>query len=450
MESRLSHVTAVHQTDEEARITAKVFWRVVPVLFISYVISWLDRSNIGIAALQMNKELGFTPTIFGWGVGIFFIGYLLCEIPSNAICYRVGARLWISRIMITWGILASMNALISGTASLLVLRALLGIAEAGFIPGALLYMTYWIPQAQRAKATGLLFLGLPVSLVFGSPLSGALLGLDQIGGLSGWQWLFFLEGLPAILMGVIVLFLMTERPADAKWLTGSERRTIEGILDREQSEVAGNSTHATHMRSFLTALADPRILILSATNFLWGMMVYGLAIWLPQIVKGLGQSSNLEVGFISAVPYAFAGIVMILWGRHSDQTGERRWHVAIAMFVAGAGFFLSAYAPNPFLAMAAITLAAIGVMAYAGVFYMMPASYLTGAAAAGGIAMVTTLGNLGGFAGPYGIGLLRTAFGDFKWALVALAISAILGGLIILVLDAARFRTAVITTSPDN
>lgn len=409
----------------------KVFWRIVPVLFVAYVISFLDRVNVGFAALQMNKQLGFTPVVFSTGISLFFLGYLICEIPSNTMILRFGARRWLSRIMVTWGIIECLNALISGTNSFYLMRLLLGVAEAGLFPGVIFYMTYWIAAGSRARATATLMLGLPVSLVIGSPLSGALLAMDGLGGLAGWQWLFIIEGLPAILLGVAALRLLPDGPASAGWLSAAECRVVEQSV---ALYIQSSTPHASHARTVLRAVFNPSILLLGAVNFTWGAIIYGLTFWLPQILKSLGSLSSLEIGFLGALPYTVAAIAMVLWARHSDLTGERIWHASIALFVASLGFIATSFITDPHLALMGVTIAAIGIMSFAGVFFVLPGLYLTGPAAAGGIAMVTTFGNLGGFVGPFIVGLLLSQFHDFRLALLALALFAAAGGASILFL----------------
>lgn len=407
------------------RVQIKVFWRIVPVLFAAYVISFLDRVNVGFAALQMNKQLGFTPVIFSTGVSLFFLGYLVCEIPSNTMILRFGARRWLARIMVTWGIIECLNALISGPNSFYVMRLLLGVAEAGLFPGVIFYVTYWIAAGNRARATATLMLGLPVSLVIGSPISGALLTMDGFAGLAGWQWLFIIEGLPAILLGVAVLRLLPDGPAAASWLTRAESHMIEQSVGAPQQRAEGRHSH---MNAVVSAVLHPNILLLGAVNFTWGAVIYGLTFWLPQILKSLGGLSNLEIGLLGALPYTVAAVVMVLWARHSDLTGERVWHASIALFVASLGFILTSLMTDPYLALVGTTITATGVMSFAGVFFVLPGSYMTGAAAAGGIAMVTTFGNLGGFVGPFIVGLLLNQFHDFRLALLALALFAAAGG----------------------
>jgi len=413
------------------RVQIKVFWRIVPVLFAAYVISFLDRVNVGFAALQMNKQLGFTSVIFSTGVSLFFLGYLACEIPSNTMILRFGARRWLARIMVTWGIIECLNALISGPNSFYVMRFLLGVAEAGLFPGVIFYLTYWIAAENRARATATLMLGLPVSLVIGSPISGALLTMDGFAGLAGWQWLFIIEGLPAILLGVAVLRLLPDGPAAASWLTRAECHMIEQSVAAPQQRAEGRHSH---LQAVASAVLNPTILLLGAVNFTWGAIIYGLTFWLPQILKSLGGLSNLEIGFLGALPYTVAAVVMVLWARHSDLSGERVWHASIALFVASLGFVVTSLMTDPYLALVGTTVTAVGVISFAGVFFVLPGSYMTGAAAAGGIAMVTTFGNLGGFVGPFIVGLLLSQFHDFRLALLALALFAATGGVGILFL----------------
>lgn len=429
-------------SDVGQRALRKVAWRLIPFMALLYFVAFLDRVNIGFAALSMNDELGLSASMFGFASGIFFLGYVLFEVPSNLIMERVGARLWIARIMITWGLLSAGTAFVTTPESLYVLRFLLGVAEAGFFPGMILYLTYWFPASYRARILSAFMIALPVSTVIGAPISTAMLSVDWM-GLSGWQWMFLLEGIPAVLLGFVVLLLLRDGPAKAPWLAQDERRWLEIELVRER--IAGGSHHV-HMSH---ALKDPRVWFLGLTYF--GMLVglYGFGMWLPQIIRGLDSSlganiSNLQIGLITAVPYSIAAIAMYTWGRHSDATGERTWHVALPAFAGAVGLITSAQlADAPALSLAALTLSAIGIYAALPVFWTLPTGMLTGTAAAAGIALVNSIGNVGGFMGPMLVGYVKDASGSFAVSLWALAALVAFSGLAALALSARRRVVAV-------
>jgi ACS family tartrate transporter-like MFS transporter len=407
----------------------KAFWHLMPILFVGYIISFLDRVNVGFAALTMSKEIGLTATMFGWGAGLFFISYCFFELPSNLILHRVGARVWIARIMITWGLISASMVFVSGPISFYIMRFLLGLAEAGFAPGVVLYLTYWIPAQHRSKAIAMFLVGAPVSSLIGSPVSGYLLTLDGVAGWSGWQWLFIIEGLPAILLGICCLFALTERPSNASWLTEREKTALNGALERESRSNA--STHGYSLRDMFT---DRRITVLSFVNFFFLCGLFGVVIWLPQIIKGFGGVSNFQVGLINAIPYTLGAIAMVAYARHADKTGERIYHLLLAAIVAGGGLIASVFASSLALSMVAITVATIGIYAIMGVLYVISTTFLTGRGAAGGIALIGVVGNLGGFVGPYLIGWTRDYTGSFAAAMLMEAGFLIAAGLLVLAL----------------
>ena len=400
--------------------------RLIPFLCLAYTINFLDRVNVGFAALHMNDALGFSPSVYGFGAGIFFLGYIVFEIPSNLALRRFGARIWIARIMISWGLVACAMALVHSETSFYVTRALLGIAEAGFFPGIILYLTFWFPSAERARIVALFMASVPLATVIGGPLSGALLQMHGFLGFAGWQWLFVIEGIPAIVLGVLALKILTDSPDQAHWLTNEEKSALSSTLEREAKE-----TEAVGYASMRNALTRPRVLALGALYFLMVTGLYGIGFWMPQVISGFGLGS-LAVGFLTAVPYLFAAIAMVLWGRHSDRTGERRWHIALPLFLAAASFAWSAYSGPLVPTMVALTLATLGFYAAFGPFWSLPTALLTGAGAAAGIALVNSLGNVAGFAGPYIVGLLKEATGSFSAALLFLAAALALGGLMAL------------------
>jgi len=418
--------TSVNPQLSESALLARVRRRLIPFMFLLYIVSYLDRINIGFAALQMNRDLGLSPAVYGFGAGIFFIGYFLFEVPSNLIMERVGARVWIARIMITWGIISAAMMFVRGPASFYALRFLLGLAEAGFFPGMILYLTYWFPSRERASAISLFMTAVALAGVVGGPISGALLTMTGVGGLAGWQWLFLLEGLPAVLLGIVVLLYLPDGPADARWLTPAERTFL---VERVRTDAErGEGSH----RTVRAAFASGRIWLFSLSYFGIVSALYGISFWLPTILQGLSGLPDFTIGVLSALPYVVAAIGMVFVGRHSDSTGERRWHVAGSAFIGAAGFLLSAVTRSPAPALAAISIAALGIFAAMPPFWAMPTAMLRGAGAAAGIALINSIGNLGGFLGPYGIGLIRNATQSFAGALVALAASLVVGGLLAL------------------
>jgi ACS family tartrate transporter-like MFS transporter len=389
--------------------------RIVPFIMLLYFIAYLDRVNIGFASLTMNKDLGFSPAVFGFGAGIFFWGYFLFEVPSNIILDKVGARLWIARVMITWGIVSAVMAFVWDQTSFYALRFLLGAAEAGFFPGIILYLSYWFPQRRRAAVTSLFMAAAPISVIFGSPVSGALLSMDGIGGLKGWQWMFILEAVPAIILGIVVLFYMTDRPEKAKWLADDERAWLIDAMESERTSRAGSSQH-----SIWKGLSDLRVLALSLVYFGTSAGLYTLGIWAPQIIKSLGLS-NFEVGFLNAIPPTVAVVAMYLWSADSDRRNERTWHVVIACLVAALGLALAGMSNTIITVVAALTLVNIGISCAKPPLWSMPTLFLSGSAAAAGIATINSIGNLGGFVGPAMIGWIKDQTGSFLGGLYFVA-----------------------------
>ena len=411
----------------EARTIARVSARLIPFLILCYVVAYLDRVNIGFAALTMNRDLQLSSTAFGFGAGIFFVAYFFFEVPSNLILERVGARRWIARIMFTWGLVSGATAFVSGETSFYAVRILLGVAEAGFFPGLIFYLTLWFPAAYRARIIGYFMAAIPLSSVIGAPISGALLGLDGILGLKGWQWLFILEALPALLLAFVVYAFLTDRPAEAAWLRPEER---DWLVDRLRQEDA--IRQAARRYSIRQALVEPTVLALSAVYFGAVALNYGLSFFLPQIVKAFGVS-NLQAGLITALPYVGGTIAIVWWGRHSDRTLERRFHVAGPLFLASLAIAASTALQNPVLKMLALTIAGVGFFGCLPVFWTLPTAFLSGAAAAGGIALINAIGNLAGFAGPYVVGYLRDATGSYAPGLLSLAGTGFIAAIIVLV-----------------
>ncbi|HXD72477.1 MAG TPA: MFS transporter [Vicinamibacterales bacterium] len=401
------------QTDAgEQRVFQKVAWRLLPVLTLAYVFNYLDRNNIGFAALTMNRELGLTATEFGNGAGILFLGYCLLEVPSNMILYRVGARVWLARIMISWGVMSAATIFVRGAWSFYLLRFLLGAAEAGFFPGVAYYLGQWFPTEYRTRAIAWFMVAIPISSVVGGALSGALLQMDGVFGLAGWKWLFVLEGLPVAILGIVTLFVLTEKPEDAAWLTREERALV-------SARVAGETRH-NEVRRLLPALKDPRTLVLGAVQFGFLVGSYGVGIWLPQIIK-LGHLTDLQVGFVTSGVYALASLTMILWANHVDRGGNKVLNLALSCVLGGAGLIGAIMTGSFWLSLAFLTLSLAGINAARGIFFTIPMRFLTGMALAGGLAFINSIGTAGGFVGPIVMGNFVDRTGSFTAGLGALA-----------------------------
>jgi ACS family tartrate transporter-like MFS transporter len=404
-------------------VVRKAAARLVPFLALLYFVSFLDRVNVGFAALTMNADIGLTASAYGLGAGIFFIGYFLFEIPSNLILERVGARIWIARIMVTWGLISMATAFVTGPATFVAVRFLLGLAEAGFFPGIILYLTYWFPPAARGRIIGAFMMAIPLSNVVGAPVSTALLDYSLF-GLAGWQTMFLVEGVPAVILGVIVAVRLPDRPAHARWLDPEERDLLARVVHDGQQELR---PHA----GLRHGLGDPRVWRLSLIYFGLVVGLYGLGFWAPQIIRSLGDLTNRQVGLVAAIPYLVAAVAMYAWGRHSDATGERRWHVCAAALVGAAGFLASALTRDPVLSLVALSAGAVGIYGAVPVFWTLPTAMLTGTAAAGGIALINSVGNLGGYVAPFAIGWLRDATGGYAAGLLVLAGGMAMAGVLV-------------------
>jgi ACS family tartrate transporter-like MFS transporter len=387
-----------------------------------YVVSFLDRVNVSSAALTMNKDIGLSPEIYGYGAGIFFIGYFLFEVPSNVILEKVGARIWISRIMLTWGVVSMANAFVGGAVGFYVVRFLLGLAEAGFFPGMVLYLTYWFPGTQRARLIALFMAAIPLANVIGSPLSGAILQMEGFHHLHGWQWLFLIEGAPSVLLGIAVLWLLPNGPADAPWLNDEERTAIESALAAEPEPAH------TRLRAMFS---DPRVWLLALPDFCIVLSLYGVNLWLPQIVREMGYSV-FDTSLIAAIPYFVAMFVMVAFGLSSDARHERIWHVATAALIGAGGLIAAATLPSHVGVLIALTVAVSGVYAALSVFWTLPPSFLGGTAAAGGIALINSFSNLGGFVGPAAMGWLKQHTGGFTIGLGILAVGMVVAAGLVL------------------
>ena len=393
----------------EQTTMARVTWRLLPFLLLLYIISWLDRVNVGFAKLQMSSDLGLSDTVYGFGAGIFFIGYALCEVPSNLALVRFGARLWIARIMITWGLISACMMFVQGETSFYVMRFMLGVAEAGFLPGIVYYLSEWFPREQRAKAVAWFMIGIPLSIVFGGPLSGYLLGFDGHLGLRGWQWMYLAEGLPATVLGFVVLAWLTEKPAEARWLTPEQRDWLGEKIAAEHAEATKR-----HRIGLGESLRHPTVWLLALIMFCCQTGSYGLTLWVPTIIKGLSGFTNLQTGFFSAIPYIAAALGMILIGRSSDRSGERILHLAIPTAIGALGFIATGMLSSPVPAMIALTVAAVGDYGTRGPFWALPGKFLAGSSAAAAIALINAMGAVGGFVGPYAVGYLKDSTGSFR------------------------------------
>ena len=392
----------------EQRAIRKITWRLIPFLMLLYFVAFLDRINIGFAALTMNKDVGLTSQTFGLGAGIFFLGYFAFEVPSTVILHKVGARFWIGRVMITWGLVSVAMAFTRGPISFYILRFLLGLAEAGFFPGIILYLSYWFPANHRSAVTAMFMAAAPVAGLIGSPISGALMQLNGLLGLRGWQWLFLIEGLPALVLGFITFRFLTDRPADAAWLTADERDWLSSAIQQEQAGIKDRRSHSPWR-----ALTDWKVLALSLAYFGTSAGLYTIGFWGPLIIKGLGFSV-FQVGFLVAIPNLIAVIGMVLWSRNSDRSGERYWHAALACLIGAIGMGVAARAgSSAFIAIAGLSLTAFGVSAAKPPLWSLPTTFFAGTAAAASIGLINSLGTLGGFAGPYMIGSTNGTSGNF-------------------------------------
>jgi MFS transporter, ACS family, tartrate transporter len=411
------------------KLYAKIAWRIIPFLFILYIVAFLDRANVGYAALDFTKDLKFKDTAYGFGAGVFFIGYFLFEVPSNLILDRVGARVWITRIMISWGIVSSSFMFMWDETSFYVLRFLLGVTEAGFFPGMILYLSYWFPVRLRARMVSRFMAAIPVSYIIGAPISGLILAqMGGVGGMAGWKWLFLIEGLPAVILGVVVWFCLTDRPVKAAWLTPAEREWLEADLEADRARVADGGR-----KDIAGAFTDYRVYWLVGLYLTNVIANYGLGLWVPQIIKASAAGmSSLTASLLTMIPWIFTGIVMMTNGWHSDRTNERRWHIAIPHLIAACALLSAlAFLDNPVMLIICLSVTLAGVNSALGPFWALPASFLTGAAAAGGIAVINSIGNLGGYVGPDTVGRLKEHYG-YSGGFITIACSLIVGAILVL------------------
>lgn len=412
----------------EDAVYSKISRHLLPLLFLCFVASYLDRVNVGFAKLQMQTDLHFSDTVYGFGAGIFFIGYFLFEIPSNLILHKVGARLWIARIMITWGCISGVTMFATTPLLFYSLRFLLGIAEAGFFPGIILYLTYWYPAERRGKVVAIFLSAVCFAGVIGGPLSGWIMQvMPGVAGLKGWQWLFILEAIPSIIGGLFIIFYLQDRVADARWLSEAEKTLIINNIEAESA-----SKNVLH---FGAMIAHPVIWLMTLIYFSFVMGLYGIGFWMPTIIKSTGVTNLLDIGMLSAIPYGVATVVMILMGKSADKRRERRWHIVIPAILASAGLVLCAvFASNTWIALCALTLATSGILSVLALFWSLPTAILSGAAAAGGIALINSCGNLAGFVSPYLIGWLKEVTHSAGLGMVMLAVSLLVGALLTLTL----------------
>jgi D-galactonate transporter len=422
--------------DQDSVVYNRIAMRLLPFLLLLYIISFLDRVNVGFAKLQMSADIGLGDAAYGLGAGIFFLGYCLCEIPSNLLLQRLGAKFWIARIMIVWGIISVGMMFVSSATSFYVMRFLLGVAEAGFYPGIILYLTYWFPARLRSQVCAFFFLGIALSGVIGGPLSGWIMqSLGGSYGLKGWQWLFLVEGTPAILLGMVTYWYLDNGPASADWLSAEEKRVVVSELAAEDKQKLA----AGHGHKFSHAMKDVNTWMLAFANFSLLSGIYGVSFWLPQIVKDLGVKGLMDIGLLTAIPFSVAAVGMVLIGKHSDRTGERKWHIVLCAVCGAGGLILSGvFGHNPIISLLGLSLATLGALAGLAVMWSLPSSILSGAAAAAGIALMATVGNLGGYLAPLIVGWVKQSTQQVEYGLYVLAAMMLLGAVVTLLIPKLR------------
>jgi ACS family tartrate transporter-like MFS transporter len=403
----------------------KVYLRLLPFAVLSYVLAYIDRINVSFAALTMRDDIGMSATTFGFAVGLFYWGYFIFEVPSNIVLEKVGARIWIARIMITWGILAGATAFATGATSFGIVRFLLGVAEAGFFPGLILYFTYWFPSWHHARIVSGFLVGLPFAVAVGAPISTGLLGLDGLFGLKGWQVMYVAEAVPTVLIGVATYFVLTDKPQQAKFLTEAERNWLVNTItaERRATEAAGTFT-------LWQSLYNPKVLLLSLNYIGIVTASLGMLIFIPQMIKSLGNFSNMTVGWLTMIPYICGGIAMVVWGRISDRMNERRWNLFIACVLSTIGLGLAGLTMGTWWALVGMSIAAMGFYGSKGPFFAMPPMFLSGTALAAGIAWINSIGNLGGFFGPWYVGAMRDLTGNFSGGLYGLALLGLIASIV--------------------
>jgi ACS family tartrate transporter-like MFS transporter len=403
----------------------KVYLRLLPFAVLSYVLAYVDRINVSFAGLTMQGNLGMSAGTFGFATGMFYWAYFIFEVPSNVILEKVGARIWIARIMITWGILAGLTALVTGPTSFAIVRFLLGVAEAGFFPGLILYFTYWFPSHHHARIVSGFLVGLPVAVAIGAPISTGLLGLDGLFGLRGWQVMYIAEAIPTVVIGVITFFVLTDRPEQAKFLTAEERNWLVTTIATER-----RATEAVRKFSLWQALYNPKVLLLSLNYFGIVTASLGMLIFIPQMIKSLGNYSNMTVGWLTMIPYICGAIAMVVWGRISDRMNERRWNLFVGCLFSTVGLVIAAMTMGTWWALVGMSIAAMGFYGSKGPFFAMPPLFLSGAGLAAGIAWINSIGNLGGFFGPWYIGVMKDVTGNYSGGLYGLALLGLIAAIV--------------------
>jgi ACS family tartrate transporter-like MFS transporter len=403
----------------------KVYLRLLPFAILSYVLAYIDRINVSFAGLTMRGDLDMSAGTFGFAVGMFFWGYFIFEVPSNVILEKIGARIWIARIMITWGILAGLTAMVTGSTSFSIVRFLLGVAEAGFFPGIILYFTYWFPSHHHARIVSGFLIGLPFAVAVGAPISTALLGLDGLFGLRGWQVMYIAEALPTVVIGVVTFFVLTDRPEQAKFLTAEERNWLVSTIAAER-----RATEAVRKFTLWQALYNPKVLLLALNYFGIVTASLGMLYFIPQMIKSLGDYSNMTVGWLTMIPYTAGAIAMVVWGRISDRMNERRWNLFIACVFSTVGLLIAAMTMGTWWALVGMSIAAMGFYGSKGPFFAMPPMFLSGAGLAAGIAWINSIGNLGGFFGPWYVGVMRDLTGSFAGGLYGLALLGLMAAIV--------------------
>jgi ACS family tartrate transporter-like MFS transporter len=431
----------------EASTMRKVYLRLLPFAVFSYILAYIDRINVSFAGLTMRGDLNMSAGTFGFAVGMFFWGYFVFEVPSNVILQKLGARIWIARIMITWGILAGRTATVTGSTSFAIVRLLLGVAEAGFFPGLILYFTFWFPRHHHARIVSGFLVGLPVAVALGAPISTALLGLDGLFGLRGWQIMYIAEAIPTVVIGVATFFVLTDRPEQAKFLTEQERDWLVARIASER-----RATEAVRTYSLWQALYDPKVLLLSLNYFGIVSASLGMLIFVPQIIKSLGNFSNMTVGWLTMIPYLCGAVAMVLWGRLSDRMNERRWNLFFGCVVSSVGLGIAGLTMGTWWALVGLSIATMGFYGSKGPFFAMPPTFLSGAALAAGIAWINSLGNLGGFFGPWYVGVMKDVTGSYAGGLYGLALlclgSALVCALFLHIPQPAALETPAAAAAP--